>query len=164
MDAVVLHEHGGPEVLRHERVPRPEPGFVLIRVLAAGINNTDINTRIGWYSPSVRGDTATAEAKPAPEAAAQSAAGKITAKVEEKPRMSILIADVKDIYLANQTDADVYFKLPESFIRVHKSFIVTIPKIKSFSSVSIELDNIEIPISRTYKSSTLAALNFNKDI
>ena len=35
-----------------EDVPLPEPqaGEVLIRVGAAGINNTDINTRIGWYS------------------------------------------------------------------------------------------------------------------
>ncbi|MFT6274845.1 MAG: putative protease [Halioglobus sp.] len=37
------------------------------------------------------------------------------AKVEEKPKMSILIADIKDSYLLNETDADVYFKLPESF-------------------------------------------------
>ena len=53
MAAVQLMGHGGAEQLRYRedvRVPRPEPGFVLIRVLAAGINNTDINTRIGWYS------------------------------------------------------------------------------------------------------------------
>ncbi|MCV0429936.1 MAG: alcohol dehydrogenase family protein, partial [Roseibium sp.] len=31
-------------------VPRPGPGDVVIRVNAAGVNNTDINTRIGWYS------------------------------------------------------------------------------------------------------------------
>ena len=36
-------------------------------------------------------------------------------KIEEQPKMSILIADVRDIYLANETEADVYFKLPESF-------------------------------------------------
>jgi putative protease len=36
-------------------------------------------------------------------------------KVEQKPKMSLLIADVKDIYLCDETDADVYFKLPESF-------------------------------------------------
>ena len=30
--------------------PRPKPGEVLINVAAAGVNNTDINTRIGWYS------------------------------------------------------------------------------------------------------------------
>ncbi len=37
------------------------------------------------------------------------------AKIEEKPKMSILIAEAKDIYLFNKTDADIYFKLPESF-------------------------------------------------
>lgn len=37
------------------------------------------------------------------------------AKVEEKPTMSLLIADIKDLYLCDETAADVYFKLPESF-------------------------------------------------
>ncbi|MFT4520194.1 MAG: putative protease [Halioglobus sp.] len=37
------------------------------------------------------------------------------AKIEEKPIMSVLIADVKDTYLCNETEAAVYFKLPESF-------------------------------------------------
>ncbi|MEU6124377.1 NADP-dependent oxidoreductase [Streptomyces sp. NPDC047123] len=45
MRAVRLHEHGGPEVLRYEEVPVPEPapGEVLVRVHAAGINPPD------WY-------------------------------------------------------------------------------------------------------------------
>lgn len=53
MAAVELLGHGGFDKLRYsEVVPVPEPsdGEVLIRVAAAGINNTDINTRIGWYS------------------------------------------------------------------------------------------------------------------
>ncbi|MCK8086145.1 peptidase U32 family protein [Vibrio sp. 1CM8B] len=37
------------------------------------------------------------------------------AKVNEKPTMSMLIADVADLHLCDVTDADVYFKLPESF-------------------------------------------------
>lgn len=60
MQAAVLHRHGGPEALAVESewpVPEPKAGEVLIRVGAAGINNTDINTRIGWYSKTVRGDT-----------------------------------------------------------------------------------------------------------
>ncbi|MEZ8285419.1 peptidase U32 [Vibrio splendidus] len=36
-------------------------------------------------------------------------------KVNEKPTMSMLIADVEDLHLCDLTDADVYFKLPESF-------------------------------------------------
>ena len=35
----------------------PKPGEVLISVKGAGINTSDINTRIGWYSKSVTSDT-----------------------------------------------------------------------------------------------------------
>ena len=46
MKAIRLHEFGGPEVLRHEEVPVPEPGpgEVLVRVHAVGINPPD------WYA------------------------------------------------------------------------------------------------------------------
>lgn len=60
MSGVLLTGHGGPEKLVWATdipVPVPGPGEALIRVLAAGINNTDINTRLGWYAPSVRGAT-----------------------------------------------------------------------------------------------------------
>lgn len=53
MTAVLLTAHGGPECLevRHDvPVPIPGAGEVLVRVLAAGVNNTDVNTRVGWYS------------------------------------------------------------------------------------------------------------------
>jgi NADPH:quinone reductase-like Zn-dependent oxidoreductase len=53
MRAIVLIGHGGPEMLqlRHDvPVPKPHSDQVLIQVLAAGINNTDVNTRIGWYA------------------------------------------------------------------------------------------------------------------
>lgn len=62
MAAVLLTGHGGMDRLEYrEDVPVPEPGAgeVLIRVAAAGVNNTDINTRIGWYSRKVTGDTNT---------------------------------------------------------------------------------------------------------
>lgn len=60
MKGVWLTGHGGPEVLEWREdipVPAPGPGQVLCRVLAAGVNNTDINTRIGWYAPEVTGAT-----------------------------------------------------------------------------------------------------------
>lgn len=53
MRAVQLIGHGGYEMLDvRSDVPLPQIGNqqVLIRVSAAGVNNTDINTRIGWYS------------------------------------------------------------------------------------------------------------------
>jgi len=55
MKAVVTTGNGGYEklVYRDVPVPVPGPGEVLIRVLAAGVNNTEINTRLGWYASSV---------------------------------------------------------------------------------------------------------------
>ncbi|MGF1474831.1 MAG: alcohol dehydrogenase family protein [Geminicoccaceae bacterium] len=61
MSGMVLTGHGGPEKLEWRDdlpVPRPDAGEVLIRVGASAVNNTDINTRTGWYSKNVRGDTA----------------------------------------------------------------------------------------------------------
>ena len=56
MRAVLLTGHGGFEMLEwRDDVPVPEAadGEVLIKVAAAGVNNTDINTRTGWYSEAV---------------------------------------------------------------------------------------------------------------
>ncbi len=56
MKAVVtIANGGGYEQLQLKDVPVPEvvPGTVLLKVLAAGINTTDINTRVGWYAANV---------------------------------------------------------------------------------------------------------------
>jgi NADPH:quinone reductase-like Zn-dependent oxidoreductase len=54
MKAVVMHEAGGPEVLRLEQrtVPTPRAGQVLIRVEAFGLNRSELFTRQG-HSPGV---------------------------------------------------------------------------------------------------------------
>jgi len=60
MRAFVLEGHGGMDKLVfHEEWPVPEPGpaEVLIKVHACGLNNTDVNTRSGWYSKAVSGAT-----------------------------------------------------------------------------------------------------------
>jgi NADPH:quinone reductase-like Zn-dependent oxidoreductase len=50
--AVVTTGNGGFDKLHYREVPMPElgAGEVLIKVLAAGVNNTEINTRLGWYT------------------------------------------------------------------------------------------------------------------
>ena len=56
MHAVYLLGNGGYDQLEYRTdaaVPEPGPDEVLIRVGAAGVNNTDVNTRIGWYSKNV---------------------------------------------------------------------------------------------------------------
>jgi len=62
--AVVTTGNGGYDRLVWCEVPDPVPGAgeVLLRVLAAGVNNTEINTRLGWYSSSVTTETNAAAA------------------------------------------------------------------------------------------------------
>ena len=50
--AIVIHEDGGPEVLRYEDVPDPEPaaGEVLVRMRFASLNHLDVWTRKGMPS------------------------------------------------------------------------------------------------------------------
>ena len=52
MKAVVAHEYGAPEVLKFERVPRPEPNEdeALVRVIASGVNPADPLTLSGKYA------------------------------------------------------------------------------------------------------------------
>ncbi len=60
MKGVQLTGHGGPErLVWNDTIPVPRCGAddVLVRVRAAGVNNTDINTRIGWYSREIREGT-----------------------------------------------------------------------------------------------------------
>ena len=51
MRAVVVHEYGGPDVLRVEQVPVPQPGpgQALVRLEAIGVNFVDIYKRTGLY-------------------------------------------------------------------------------------------------------------------
>lgn len=53
MKAVRIHGFGGPEVLKLEDVPDPQPGpgQVLIRVAAVGVNPVDTYIRAGLYGP-----------------------------------------------------------------------------------------------------------------
>lgn len=55
MKAIVTTGNGGYDKLVYKDVPMPTPDNheVVIKVLAAGMNNTEINTRLGWYSSSV---------------------------------------------------------------------------------------------------------------
>ncbi|WP_108250393.1 zinc-binding alcohol dehydrogenase family protein [Planctomonas deserti] len=72
MRAIVLDEFGGPEVLVSRDVPRPEPrpGWVLIRVMAFGLNRSELHFRRGMGSfgslPRIPGIEATGVVVEAP--------------------------------------------------------------------------------------------------
>ena len=60
MHGVQLLRHGGFDALQYREdisVPAIADDDVLIKVAAAGVNNTDINTRVGWYSKTVTAGT-----------------------------------------------------------------------------------------------------------
>ena len=52
MKAIVVHEFGGPEILKLEEIPTPKPaaGQVLVRIHAAGVNPYDTYMRAGTYA------------------------------------------------------------------------------------------------------------------
>lgn len=50
--------------------------------------------------------------------------------------------------------------ISDNFLRIHKSFIVSISKIEAFTANTIEIQGKELPIGRSYKNAVLSALNF----
>ena len=65
MKAVLWNGYGGYEQLQYRvdvPVPHPQDGAVLVKIGAASVNNTDINTRTGWYSRAVSDGTTDAGA------------------------------------------------------------------------------------------------------
>lgn len=53
-------------------------------------------------------------------------------------------------------------KLPEElFLRIHRSFLVSIPKIEAFSPNHVEISGKELPIGRSYKNVVSKALFIN---
>ena len=76
MSGVLLTGHGGFDRLVYRSdlaVPVPGAGEVLVRVGAAGVNNTDINMRTGWYSKSLAAATDAGEEDALPSAPAADA-------------------------------------------------------------------------------------------
>lgn len=61
--------------------------------------------------------------------------------------------------VTRETISSIEAKLPQQdFIRVHRSFIVAVKCIESFTSELIEIGKKQIPISRSYKDSVLKQL------
>lgn len=56
-------------------------------------------------------------------------------------------------------------KLPEDqFLRIHKSYIISIARVESFTANAIDISGKELPIGRSFKNAILSALNFSGTI
>ena len=71
----------------------------------------------------------------------------------------IKIHTQKETFITRETISNIETKLPNTnFIRVHRSFIVSLSKISSYTTETIEIENKAIPISRSYKDSVIQKL------
>jgi len=76
-----------------------------------------------------------------------------------KDYIRIKTVDGKDV-ISLQKISYIQEKLPDQqFLRIHRSYIVSVKKIESFSSQVVEINGKEIPIGRNYKSDVSAFLN-----
>ncbi len=103
MRAIVFHENGGPEVLRLEEVPDPEPGDgeVLVHVDAAGVNHVDLTLRAGGAEP--------------PAVPGVDAAGWLGAEERETRSQRVLVTSARGTYAElAAVPEDCVFSLPET--------------------------------------------------
>lgn len=80
----------------------------------------------------------------------------------ESLRDYVRVKTVKQEVITYQKISYLEQKLPQTkFIRVHRSFIIAMDKVISFTPASVKVNTIEIPIGRNYKNMTLKALTQN---
>lgn len=71
----------------------------------------------------------------------------------------IKIHTLDKLHVTRETITNIEAKLPsDSFLRIHRSYIISIDKIESFTNEFIEVSKKAIPISRSYKKSVLLKL------
>jgi len=85
------------------------------------------------------------------------------------PSNILYIESFKDYLTIHTYDKEVKVRLSLSyieeklnashFVRIHKSYIVAIDKIESFSTTSVELNGVELPIGRLYRKNTTSILS-----
>jgi two-component system, LytTR family, response regulator len=93
-----------------------------------------------------------------------------THKIElEKIRYIESLGDYLKIHLTDgrlttrESISSIGQKLPETmFLRIHRSYIVSWPKIDSYTSTSIQIGEDTLPISRKYKGEIIMKLNIRK--
>lgn len=77
----------------------------------------------------------------------------------------VKVITLNKTYVVRESLTDFEHKLPaESFLRIHKSYIVNLLKIKGFSTVHVMLKDIELPIGRIYRENAVKILRKGSDL
>ena len=74
--------------------------------------------------------------------------------------LSIYFVNAKSI-TTKETISSFQEILPSNFLRIHRSFIININFVIHFSSTKVNLNDVELPISRSYKEMALNVLQVN---
>ena len=78
----------------------------------------------------------------------------------QKDYVRIVTTDGDDV-VTKQKISYLEQRLPSGqFLRIHRSYIVAVNKITAFASTNVEVDEVELPIGRSYKQFVMEALNF----
>jgi DNA-binding LytR/AlgR family response regulator len=71
----------------------------------------------------------------------------------------IKIVTAGKTYMPVMTLKSILNLLPSQFIRVHKSFIIPVARIKSFNHETVVTDKIQAPVGRTFQKDFLEKMN-----
>lgn len=93
-------------------------------------------------------------------------------KMVRIPLRNILYIESQKDYVKIVTESETYQPLyimadleeelrPAEFIRIHRSFLVPLDKIKSWSATEVEVPSCNLPIGRTYKEQVIRKLKSN---
>ena len=66
-----------------------------------------------------------------------------------------------DPIVTHERISHIYKELPESFLRIHRSFIINSQHVDYFSKTEVEINGSSLPISRTYKKEVTQRLSKN---
>ncbi len=73
----------------------------------------------------------------------------------EAQKNYLLIHTENEVYRAHHSISEMAEKMPEdAFIRIHRSFIVSVQKISSFTNSNVEIGKTVIPVGRLFLMST----------
>ena len=75
----------------------------------------------------------------------------------------VKIVTPQETTITKDTISDFEKKLPGSFLRIHRSYIVNTAKITAFTKMDVEIGKIEIPIGASYKNEVLEVLQSGKE-
>lgn len=99
---------------------------------------------------------------------------------EDKTIHKVYLSDIlylesfREYIKVHTSEKEIMTKLPISkiedklrdrgFIRIHKSYVISVNKVNSFNSRIINISESELPIGRTYKDAVMKVLKFDPDL